>query len=278
MVKNKYWMLPIAGLAMVILAFGCSEKIVPSSRVNMQVQAKIAVPEAVDQFRLTITAEDIETIIVPMEFLNGNQLVAETEVPSGPARVFTVEGLDELSRVLYRGETTTDVNYQEAVTLDIDLVPVVPMLRISPRTQEHLMTTEFQVSIDAFNIPNLYNITMDVLFASQNDLIWLDSIVMSPDPDSSRRLSWEGTYDATYIWLSESDVDSRLVDAAGKGRLATLYFNSHADTQAPADTTHLEILLQSAYEYQATALDSITYDIYTDDAFIYLTEPVTITE
>ncbi|MBF0344497.1 MAG: hypothetical protein HQL06_09740 [Nitrospirae bacterium] len=82
-----------------------------------------AVPADITAIRISITANDMQSIQRLIQ-LNGRTEITETfDVPNGKRRLFMVEALNSSGAVLYRGDKLADLNGL-AISVDIRMLPV----------------------------------------------------------------------------------------------------------------------------------------------------------
>ena len=121
-----------------ILLAGCEEKILNnagSEQVRVQLSPRLTSPSLrslVSTYKLTISADDMDTIVAQLVWAEGFVVGVVENIPAGPERTFTLECFDENDSLIYRGVTIAEVVAGQTVNVDIDLLPVVPLIRISP--------------------------------------------------------------------------------------------------------------------------------------------------
>ncbi len=272
---KRYVVLVLMVLAATLIFNGCAEKITGEGHlVKIQAMTEFSAPgkiSEISEFRVRIYLPGEEE---PLEFpleLVGSYLMGEITVPAGPERTFVVEAMDNDFIVMYSGVVTVDVIAGEDVILDIDLLPVVPMLKFTPRYFDILMGEEISVDVSIFNSPDLSLLEFNIYYGSQSGTIYLDSIMRGLDLNPLAEVSWadSGTY-AT-VWVSEiGDVPGLIVDDEGYAHLATVYFNSHWDTSFELDTAYLVL---SPTRLVDTSQAMTVEDLYTDQAMVILTHP-----
>ncbi len=263
-------------LAAAFILNGCAEKITGEGQlVKIRAITEFDAPgkiSDISEFRVRIyLPNDEEPLEFPLELV-GSYLMGEITIPAGPERTFIVEAMDSDFIVMYSGEVTVDVFAGEDIILDIDLLPVVPMLKFTPRYFDILMGEEITVDVSIFNTPHLASLEFNVYYGSQSGTIYLDSIMRGLDLNPLAEVSWadSGTY-AT-VWVSEiiGDVPGLIVDEEGYAHLATIYFNSHWDTDFELDTAYLSLYPTRLTDTsQALSVE----DLYTDQAMVILTHP-----
>ncbi len=113
--------------------------------------------------RLTITGVGMDPIVVDSFVTDSGTFELHIDsVPSGPARVFMLELLSaagvgkqsaQLTPVIYRGITTATVTPDVQITVPITLVPMVPMLKLTPMFQRVTSGSTFTMNLMAYNMP-----------------------------------------------------------------------------------------------------------------------------
>lgn len=236
-------------MAIILTTFiGCSEKIisdVENSGIKVSITSKLSegqLSELIEVFRLTVDAEDFTApVVVPLE-LAGSFLVGEVAVPAGANRQFMVQAFDAAEELIYQGESFADVVYNTTITVDIDLLPVVPLLRVIPRSLSIDMDESFAVRVSAYNILDIRSAEFDLSFGSKDLLVNLDSVIIGPGLPADSRLSYVGTVSITSVWIDRTDPSGLLVDASGNAHLAVFYFTTHSETNLDIDTAFIEII------------------------------------
>ncbi len=256
----------LLGLAFVLTALGCSDKTlnVTNETAAVSMSFKVTSPGMIDlvsQFRVIVTAEDIDPPIDSPLTLNGRYLEGIVEVPVGLDRLFTVMANDVEGKVLYQGDTTVTIDGNADVELLINLYPQVSLIRVSPRYLEVAADTVFSVDIRAFNVRNLYG------FACH--LHWQGAVIY---PDSAHPLTLLGT---DILWVdridpnlhyyaigvTQSDRVSLLVDSNGDGDLARVFFSSFSPDFPPeAAGLSVEITELTMPSGELIPIDSVSVD------------------
>lgn len=235
LIRNMFpW---LAALTLVIaLGSGCTDKPTGNdltSGGNIDLRARVTSSAGVEQvnlFVLTVSARDMDTVIDTLLFEDG-EIVGEIEVPVGTQRKFVLEAWDQPAVggppvLIYRGVTITDVLPGQIVHLVINMEPVVPMVRLSPRFVEMESGSVFTVDIEADNIPGLAGAIVFLDFAGFEGDIQLVSV--------DRHASQRSTVFATTL---ESDNPSvyvidtlyrSMVNSEGDGAIATMTFMTRA--------------------------------------------------
>lgn len=267
MLKNyKLWIASLVGLSLIVSLPGCSNRGVASGNdsTSVNMSLKIASPgmvDAINQFRVIVTADDIDPAIEVRLELDGRYLHGEVMVPPGEGRTFTVEASDVDGAVLYRGDTTLNVSSAEIVELTIDLFPVISLVRISPRYLEVPANSDFFVDVRAFNVSELYGISFR--------LHWQGSVIY---PDSARSLLplgrdqlWLEFIDTNQqfyeIGISSFDQINPIVDANGDADLVRIFFSAFSpEPLAFSASLLMEVTQMTKLPDNIIPLDSVKVD------------------
>jgi len=149
----------IALLLALAVASSCSEKITSAGeqRIDLEIWTSLAASGQAAQasrFVLTVTGPGIMEPVVAELDLAGGLLTGSVVVPAGPDRVFRIDAYDEAGTLLYSGQTITDVLGGSELRLDIELVPRVPMIKLSPVYLETIQGDLLAMKISVYNIPD----------------------------------------------------------------------------------------------------------------------------
>ncbi len=257
---------------------GCSEKITndrlsDGPTVTVRVEFSIAAGvESLDRFRLIIEADDMETDTVLLELQEG-YLVGAVEVPAGLGRHFTVEALDKLGVVIYRGATIADVRLGTTTEVNINLYPVAPLVNLTPHYTRVVMDSGFFVDISVHLVPELYSIDFNLSYS--DGPVYFDTIVKGPGLDEGSSLTYSISYPTALIQVFRTS-PGVLVDESGYAHLATCYFGSYSDYGDSTATVILQVEPLLMTSYQGARIDTIPLEnIYTDQAVVELYRGVT---
>ncbi len=221
----------LLGLAFVLMTLGCSGKTLneADNTTSVSMNFKVASPgmiDAVSQFRVIVTAEDIDPPIQSPLVLTGRYLEGIVLVPPGDGRTFTVEASDVEGMVLYRGDTTVSISPGVVTELTINLYPEVSLIRVSPRYLEVPADAVFSVDIRAFNVRELYGASFHLHW--QGGIIYPDSA--HPLTPLGTDIAWVDRIEPVLgyysIGVSQTDQMTPIVDANGDGDLARVFFTS----------------------------------------------------
>jgi hypothetical protein len=133
-----------------------------------------ALIESVTQFLLIVTGPGMDSIQTELT-LSGGHLEGEVDVPAGRKRKFEVQARDQSNRLIYRGSTVVDVEPGQSIELTINLYPVVPLVKLSPRFQEVDPNSPCTVDVKVFRIRDLYGVSFRIHY---------DGLLVYPDSGS----------------------------------------------------------------------------------------------
>lgn len=259
----------LLGLAFVLTTLGCSDKTFneADNTTSVSMSFKVTSPgmiDAVSQFRVIVTAEDIDPPIQSPLVMTGRYLEGIVLVPPGDGRTFTVEASDVEGMVLYRGDTTLSITPGVVTELTINLYPQVSLIRVSPRYLEVPADAVFSVDIRAFNVHNLYGLACH--------LHWQGAVIY---PDSAHPLTplgtdilWVDRIDPNLhyyaIGVTQSDRVSLLVDSNGDGDLARVFFSSFSP-DFPPEAAGLSVEITELTAVYADSVGSMPNDTVSVD-------------
>jgi hypothetical protein len=280
----------VASALMLAGVLACSEKIVgnrASSPGNIRIETKLAPSEAaaigISFYRITISGPDMTTIRDTLHLVDQTgTLVGSAAIPFGINRTFVIEAMlitrsavgnlafpDTIA--VYRGEAVTDVVPGADLNLSVLLVPVVPMLRVAPRFVKATAGVSFEVSVQAYNIDSLAQISgsLEVQDVLGTFYYPVDSLIQPPDVDSSLQLSRDGNYFA--YWQNQNGAP--WVPVLRSGNSGTLV---QAVMTIPVDTTFQKLVDTLNLFLQINSMNKLNGDtislssVYMGDALVEL--------
>lgn len=271
----------LTALALLIaLAAGCTDKGTGSDlqgNQNIDLRVRLnstAAEEQVDLFILTATARDMDRVIDTLILIDG-EIAGEIEVPVGQDRRFELVAYHTPPeggppQPIYRGVTITDVLPGQEVQLVIDMQPVVPMVRLSPRYTEMESGGLFHLDIEVANIPGVagVNILLDLQpFNYSINPLKVDHHSTQPGSVvTTGQLEYDGL---RYRVIAIDSTARSMVNSDGNGLLATVTFATEGfvgDIATMGNISIFEMVLANQ------ELDSIpTVNIMTDHAELILT-------
>ncbi|MEA3296488.1 MAG: leucine-rich repeat domain-containing protein [candidate division Zixibacteria bacterium] len=274
--RNAY---RLAGVAFLMIALcGCSQKIVNDDTDGAAVSfnMKVSSPELMEmvtKFRVTVTTvtpEDMDSIVTWLTTLeNGRYVVTDLEVPAGCRLRVQIEAFDEDNTVIYSGVEYTIVEAGQNRDVPIDLVPVVELVKLSPRFAQVPDNSIFRVFVKAYNLDSLYNISFRIHW--DKTLVWPDSAGVVVGLDSSVEFITfpiDSQLMEFPISITQTDQVTPIVDSNGYANLAVVYF--HSDSIAVGiDTVNLSIDVTALTYLGSSDSDSIFVDsVKTDGSVI----------
>ncbi len=264
--KKTFLILAVLATVLSVILVNCSEKIVRNDDHQITVGFKIGDDAAIAelaQFILTVSAEDLTEPLTTTLQLVGDSLVGEITVPAGPQRTFRIDALDTLGNVIYTGSTTMDLVHGEPIAIDINIQPTVPVLVLTPRYEDVIMSNSFTLDVSVRNAPGLASLEFDLDFNSASGTILFPTVVPDTTLDSAVGVSWASGDTYSTIWVSVADTTGRLgviVDANGDADLATLEFSTHSDTNMDLDSAYITIQQIFAYDTLENTYDNMFGD------------------
>jgi hypothetical protein len=267
--KNKIIITLLAVTTLLAMAWltGCSEKIVNDNNngPGLTLQPNFSVKdnlEAVTIYRVRVEAEDIPVPIeATLNMVNG-LLVGEISVPAGRKRKITVEALDKDLNVIYRGVQILDI-YPTSDTLPviaIDLMPTVPIIRVTPHYTRKAMGIPFSCDVEVFSIPHMYDINFQL--EHNSNIAMIDSIVrgssLSMDDNFSTSVYWMDLGQVAYVTAGPPADSDMIVDGTGFAHLATFYFSSYSSTYEDIDYFDLVLQLNTIRTNEDGVVDTVT--------------------
>jgi len=269
--RNKHLGCFLGVVLAILILSGCSQKAVndnaaPSIALHMKV-TEPALIEQVSQFWLIVTGPGMDSIQTELT-LSGGHLEGEVDVPAGRKRKFEVQARDQSNRLIYRGSTVVDVEAGETIELTINLYPVVPLVKLSPRFQEVDPGSPCSVDVKVFRIRDLYGISFRIYY--DGFLVYPDSAVLSSDLDPN--LIFFEIIDSIpqvyAITVSQTDQSTPIVDRDGNASLARVFFTTNPEVSGIAQLT---VEGTGLTRINSTPIDDsifIADSIYTDGCLI----------
>lgn len=253
---------------------GCSEKITNTSNnksAAIHIKTELAASKLsalVTHGLLTVNARDLDSVLVGnLEYVDGF-MVGEIIVPEGADRSFTIQVYDAANLLLYQGSTVADVLPDVVTELPIELRPARPMLSFTPHYGEVAMRDSFVVDINLFSIPNLGNITLD-LVVSQTGPTFIEYTIKGITLCTNCDVWHEGHAIGAWSWSESVEARPSLTDINGDAQLARSIFRSHADWPFDTATVKITAVIQSMFNN--TNQDTISVNsVYVDESEIFL--------
>ena len=206
-----------------ILLSGCSNSTGPDFVMPVKLAAAFEGSQLnsnVSRVELTITAGDITFLTRNVPFESGRVNVV-VDVTPGQNINFSLVAFDDDERVLYSGSATDDVGLGQDVTVNIQMVPQVLMLKVDPVFQPVSPNTDNLKYFDiyVYNVEDLFGASFRIEY--DNDIIAPTEVVIGPflgdSPQSLARIQPE--YVAVGITRTQGESG-----ISGSGRLARVFF------------------------------------------------------
>lgn len=261
----------------------CADKVVNSrsGQSSIRIQTKLA-PSAIAAlsirlFRMTVSGPNMDTVRAFLRVTDTvGTLEGTAEIPYGISRKFVIEAdivkclqaaaiCDTIP--LFLGETTTDVSPGSGLDIDVQLAPVVPMLRISPKYVSVALNEPFEIDLVAYNIDSLAGIEGFITPPDTSSYyINFDSLVPSSEVNSSHYFSTEGGW---FTYRLDSN-QTPLLKRGNTGQLLRAFMRIEqplaAASQAQSGPWLMSITIYSMLKQNG---DSIAVPpVYLDDALI----------
>ena len=225
-------------LATLALVTGCTDD--PSSSIkpgqnSVALKASVGDPELlqlVDVFVLTVTGRDMDPVVDTLYF-DGRYISGEVSVPAGDNRLFVLQGIQFVPeaypgiRIIYEGRTTASVRPDAVTPLPIAMVPMVPIVKLSPVGTTVESGSSFSVDLKIYNVPSLVALYVTISF--DNNYVSPESAVPSPAFDPSvifRAGMTNSDYPEYEVYISDNKERTGIVDADGYATLATITFST----------------------------------------------------
>ncbi len=282
--KTEIKILAVLVVLMIGLALlaGCAKKIVGNQEIGVRfevptdgiISAKLLA--TIDRFEVTVEGEGIpERIIEPLALENGF-VTGEIEVPSGPRRLFTLKAIGLRGETIYLGISIVDVFAGRTIVVDIPLVPMLPILSITPHYQEAEMGNLFTLDFVLHNVKNIAYISFDIDVLT--DGIYTNGpfgslpISSTPGRDIDTNLTtfgyaW-GDF-GLYAWVNSRNEVDDFTNPTGTTHLGSLTFSSYADWH--------DTIASSVFNTNVTWVNSSIQDttmtadkVFSDQAEVFL--------
>ena len=159
----------IALAVLVLFIAGCSKSSNPQYKMPVSFAAAFdnsGLSSNISSVILTVSADDMGTLTKEVALENGR--VNDTiDIPPGPDRLFQLDAYMD-TVLIYTGSEIADVGLGEDITVIINMVPQVLMLKINPLYQDVLIpqSTENYFDIYIYNAVDLFGASCRVYFES----------------------------------------------------------------------------------------------------------------
>ena len=266
--------------AAALLLFACDSKIVapPDKKPMLSVSIDVsdASPKllaAVDQYQVIVIETSVNDTLVAAPLTLNAQGFITGQIDSLPTEVdllFTAEARDQQIGLIFSGSTTAILEADIVNNVFIDLSPVVPLMKFTPRHLDIVGTDTAAHTFDVkiFNVDSLYGVSFRVRY----DAFYMR--VLNAKLDTSQNASQtlffqfdsvdaNGPYKA--ITVTGINPANGIVDANGDGVLCNIDF-ALGQTFTLPDSTLLQIEPTGMFHQNQSAIP--TGILYNDDAFV----------
>ncbi len=263
-----------------LLMFACESKIVapPDKKPMLSVSIDVsdASPKllaAVDQYQVIVIETSVNDTLVTAPLTLNAQGFITGQIDSLPTEVdlqFTAEARDQQIGLIFSGSTNAILEADIVNNVFIDLSPVVPLMKFTPRHLDIVGTDTAAHTFDVkiFNVDSLYGVSFRVRY----DAFYLR--VLNAKLDTSQNATQtlffqfdsvdaNGPYKA--ITVTGINPANGIVDANGDGVLCNIDL-ALGQTFALPDSTLLQIEPTGMFHQNQSAIP--TGILYNDDAFV----------
>ncbi len=257
-VKHSKKLILFLALSALTLLVTCAEKIVNNGTQAISFQLAVSfensqLAELVETYQVTIISAS-DTIVAELEMVDGVVEGTIENVPEGTGLLVVLEGLDAEGIVIYRGSAIIDVVAGQITEVEIELLPVVKLIRTSPKFLNTEFGTPFKSEIELYNLGGLTKITLTIDF--DRTTLQLDSVSPGRGLPSGTNLSY--STDSSGKLVVNVSHSSAIVDSSGNTVLAQIYFRG-TNSNLCQDSTVIDIIIDSL-SAQATTIEEILVD------------------
>ncbi len=244
--QGKYRVTTIILLLLLLaIVTACSEKIISSEDqgIDLQIQSSVGAWMEVTQattFILTVTGTGITPPLTTELVYHNGFLVGNINVPAGPERLFVIQAFDEEGLLIYSGRTIADVVGGEELELDIEMVPDVPMIKLSPVYVETIQGDYLAITIKVFNLPDIGRIGIELSNLREIGTSYIRHETLNIYPELLKIAQpeiWYGDGGELNIELASRDAELYgLLDQDGYAEIATVYYKTYDYEVSPFET------------------------------------------
>ncbi len=270
-------------IAILLLILACESKIVSPPQndpmLSISINLSDASPKllaAVNQYQvIVVDPAASETLAVSPLTLNssGNITGQFDNLPTGIVLEFTAQAIDAQLGLIFSGTTNAILEPGVNNNVFINLSPVVPLMKFTPRRTEIVGTDTSSHSFDIkiFNVDSLYGVSFRVRYDSNYFRAVNATLDSSQNASSVIFFQFDssdvvGPYKA--ITVTGIDPANGIVDANGDGVLANVRFVL-AKPFALADSTFLQLEPTGMTRQDGSNIP--IGNLYRDDAFVRIT-------
>ena len=146
-----------------------------SSDTNVQVTlTKTSLVQAIQGVALEAYVDDSLVYSATTGITDGAFTFGRFQLPVGRALIVVV-AFDEEDHILYEGQTELDIVAGGNNTVNVELTPSVPMVRLAPYYSERASGTDFESTVELHNVANFLSGVFTIRF-DENVLAFADSI------------------------------------------------------------------------------------------------------
>ncbi len=135
--------------------------------------------DLIDHLLLTVTADDMVTIEKTI-LIHHSSFEDSLTVPAGAIeRLFVLEGKDLQGETVYSGSTSAKVEAGDTITVDINLLPAVLMIKMTPRYTQVEQYQPCTLSVEVYNVVSLFGASFRIEY-DNNRLQYSHTTLPSP--------------------------------------------------------------------------------------------------
>ena len=274
-----YILLLAVSIAIMVL-ISCSDNSVNSgdataNKLNVQISmVSQGMLDIVTSFQLTIIAEGRNPMVVPLEYKHGVISGTIENAPAGNNVVFLVQGMDADGVVIYSGSETLRIVADQENQIEINLSPVVSMIKISPRYLQISPGETSTVDIKVYNLSNLNQISFRLYSLNSRYDPAPDSVALSPRLlELGDNLIFFDSFSVKPSFytmaFANGGTENMVNDPNGDITLATLYYSADAQEILPDSTI---IIFDSLTIYDIIGNLIPSSSVIHDQCFVMITE------
>ena len=253
--KKLILFLALSALALFVT---CAKKIVnnPTEAISFHLAVSFGnsqLAELVETYQVIIIAGS-DSIVAELEMVDGVVEGTIENVPEGTGLLVVLEGLDAGGIVIYRGSALIDVIAGQITEVEIELLPVVKLIRTSPKFLETMFGTQFSSEIELYNLGGLTQIGLTIGFDKAT--LQLDSVSKGSGLPSGSNLAY--STDSSGKLVVNVSHSATIVDSSGNAVLAQIYFRG-TNSNLCKDSTVIDIMIDSL-SAQSTTIEEILVD------------------